>query len=49
MVDAIAALDIKTSFQALFQTGWRPFVLLLVETLWLAAALIGAVLLGLPH
>ena len=49
LVVAIAALGIKTSFQALFQTGWRPFVLLLVETLWLAAALMGAVLLGMPR
>lgn len=44
LVLAIAALGVKTSFQALFQTGWRPFVLLLAETLWLAAALLLAVL-----
>jgi uncharacterized integral membrane protein (TIGR00698 family) len=44
LVLAIAALGVKTSFQALFKTGWRPFVLLLVETLWLAAALLVAVL-----
>lgn len=49
LVVAIAALGIKTSFQALFQTGWRPFVLLLVETLWLAGALLVAVLIGLQH
>lgn len=49
LVVAIAALGIKTSFQALFQTGWRPFVLLLVETLWLAVALLVAVLIGLPR
>lgn len=47
LVVAIAALGIKTSFQALFQTGWRPFVLLLAETLWLAAALLVALRFGL--
>jgi uncharacterized membrane protein YadS len=46
LVLAIAALGVKTSFQALFQTGWRPFVLLLAETLWLAAALLVTVLVG---
>lgn len=46
LVLAIAALGVKTSFQTLFQTGWRPFVLLLVETLWLATALLVAVLTG---
>jgi uncharacterized integral membrane protein (TIGR00698 family) len=48
LVLAIAALGIKTSFQALFQAGWRPFVLLLAETVWLAAALLVAVLAGRP-
>lgn len=46
LVLAISALGIKTSFQALFQTGWRPFVLLLAETVWLALALLAAVLLA---
>ncbi len=40
LVLAISALGIKTSFQALLQTGWRPFALLLAETVWLAAALL---------
>jgi uncharacterized integral membrane protein (TIGR00698 family) len=44
LVLAIAALGVKTSFQVLFQTGWRPFALLLAETVWLAAALLTAVL-----
>ena len=44
LVIAIAALGVKTSFQMLFQTGWRPFALLLVETVWLAAALLAAIL-----
>jgi hypothetical protein len=39
---------VKTSFQMLFDTGWRPFALLLVETLWLAAALLIAILLTRP-
>ena len=37
LVVAIAALGIKTSFQQLAQAGWRPFTLLLVETVWMAA------------
>ncbi|MEO8059712.1 MAG: putative sulfate exporter family transporter [Burkholderiales bacterium] len=45
LVMAIAALGVKTSFQTLLQTGWRPFALLLIETVWLAAALLVAILL----
>jgi uncharacterized integral membrane protein (TIGR00698 family) len=48
LVLAIAALGIKTSFQALLQTGWRPFALLLAETVWLAAALLLALFTVLP-
>lgn len=48
LVLAIGALGVKTSFQMLFQTGWRPFALLLVETLWLAGALLVAILLSRP-
>ena len=44
LVVAIAALGVKTSFQMLLQTGWRPFVLLLVETIWLATALLVTIL-----
>jgi uncharacterized integral membrane protein (TIGR00698 family) len=40
LVVAITGLGIKTSFQSLFQTGWRPLVLMLTETLWLAAAVL---------
>lgn len=36
LVVAIAALGLKTSFRKLSKAGWRPFGLLLVETLWLA-------------
>lgn len=46
LVLAIAALGVKTSFQALFQNGWRPFALLLAETVWLAGALLAIVLAG---
>jgi uncharacterized integral membrane protein (TIGR00698 family) len=48
LVLAIAALGIKTSFQALLQTGWRPFALLLAETVWLGAALLLALYAVLP-
>jgi uncharacterized integral membrane protein (TIGR00698 family) len=48
LVLAISGLGVKTAFQTLCQTGWRPFVLLLAETLWLAAALLVAVLVGRP-
>ncbi|MGV3494014.1 MAG: YeiH family protein [Ramlibacter sp.] len=42
---AIAALGVKTSFRELARAGWRPFALLLVETLWLAGLVLGAALL----
>ena len=48
LVVAIAALGIKTSLPALAQAGWRAFALLLVETLWLAAWVMVAVLLMRP-
>lgn len=43
LVVAIAALGIKTSFQQLAAAGWRPFTLLLVETLWMAAFVLIAI------
>ncbi len=42
---AIAALGMKTSFMQLARAGWRPFMLLLVETLWMAAFVLAAILL----
>ncbi len=36
LVVAIAALGVKTSFGALAQAGWRPMLLIVAETLWLA-------------
>lgn len=44
LVVAIAALGIKTSFMQLARAGWRPFVLLGIETLWMAALVLAAVL-----
>ncbi len=45
LVIAIAALGMKTSFMQLARAGWRPFMLLLVETLWMAAFVLAAILL----
>lgn len=45
LVLAIAALGMKTSFTQLAQAGWRPFVLLLVETVWMAAFVLLAIML----
>jgi len=36
LVLAIAALGMKTSFMQLAQAGWRPIVLITVETVWMA-------------
>lgn len=43
LVIAIAALGIKTSFRQLARAGWKPFTLLLVETLWMAAFVLAAI------
>jgi uncharacterized integral membrane protein (TIGR00698 family) len=45
LVMAIAALGMKTSFAQLASAGWRPFALILAETVWLAALVLGCVLL----
>jgi uncharacterized membrane protein YadS len=45
LVVAIAALGMKTSFMQLAQSGWRPFALLLVETLWMAGFVLVAIML----
>ncbi len=37
LVVAIAALGVKTSFMQLARAGWKPFALLLIETVWMAA------------
>lgn len=36
LVTAIAALGLKTALRSLAEAGWRPLLLMLVETLWLA-------------
>ncbi len=47
LVMAIAALGVKTSFQALAALGWRPVVLLVAETVWLAGfVLIALIFIG---
>ncbi|MDI5933980.1 YeiH family protein [Halomonas kalidii] len=46
LVTAIAALGIKTSFQKLAVVGWRPVILMALETLLLLAMVLGVVILG---
>lgn len=43
LVVAIAALGMKTSLRQLARAGWRPFALLLVETLWMAGLVLAAI------
>jgi uncharacterized integral membrane protein (TIGR00698 family) len=43
LVMAIAALGIKTSFRQLASAGWRPLMLLVVETVWMAGLVLAAV------
>lgn len=43
LIVAISALGIKTSFRELTLAGWRPFTLLLIETLWMAAFVLAAI------
>jgi uncharacterized integral membrane protein (TIGR00698 family) len=45
LVTAIAALGMKTSFKALVEVGWRPVALMVAETIWIGALVLGAVLL----
>jgi uncharacterized integral membrane protein (TIGR00698 family) len=45
LVVAIAALGMKTSFAQLARAGWRPLALILTETLFLAALVLGLTLL----
>ncbi|RDB43451.1 YeiH family protein [Halomonas sp. DQ26W] len=46
LVTAIAALGIKTSFQKLAVVGWRPVILMVLETLLLLGIVLGVVVLG---
>ncbi|MEO3690210.1 YeiH family protein [Roseateles paludis] len=43
---AIAALGVRTSMQALVHSGWRPVLLMVAETVWLAGLVLAWVLLG---
>lgn len=43
LVTAIAALGVKTSFQQLASLGWRPVVLLIVNTLFLASLVLALI------
>ena len=45
LVVAIAALGVKTSFMQLARAGWKPFALLLIETVWMAAFVLAVILL----
>jgi uncharacterized integral membrane protein (TIGR00698 family) len=49
LVLAIAALGIKTSFAQLANAGWRPFLLLLIETVWMAVLVLFAIELRAYH
>lgn len=45
LVVAIAGLGVKTSFQQLARLGWRPVLMLVSETVFLACLILGGVLL----
>ena len=45
LVTAIAALGVKTSLQKLAVVGWKPVAMMVAETLFLLALVLGAVLL----
>ena len=45
LVIAIAALGMKTSFGEVAKAGWRPLALMVLETLWIGAVVLAAVLL----
>ncbi len=44
LITAIAALGIKTSFQKLAVVGWKPVVMMVAETVFLALLVLGVVL-----
>lgn len=45
----VAALGMKSSFMQLARAGWRPLLLVLLCTVWLAAFVLGAALLLMRH
>jgi len=46
LVTAIAALGIKTSFQKLAVVGWKPVILMVLETLFLLVVVLGVIMIG---
>lgn len=44
LVGAIAAIGVKASFAELAELGWRPVMLLVIETVFLALLVLGAIL-----
>ncbi len=48
LVMAISALGMKTSFKALAAVGWRPIAVMIVETVWIGALVLTAVVLFRP-
>jgi uncharacterized integral membrane protein (TIGR00698 family) len=44
LITAIAALGMKTSFKDLIVVGWRPVGLMIIETIWIGALVLAAVL-----
>jgi uncharacterized integral membrane protein (TIGR00698 family) len=45
LVIAIGALGMKTSLQKVFAVGWRPIALMVMETFWIAALVLGSLFL----
>ncbi|HRO57668.1 MAG TPA: putative sulfate exporter family transporter [Burkholderiaceae bacterium] len=45
LIIAIAAIGVKTSFDQLADVGWQPVLMIVLESLWIAAVVLGSVLL----
>jgi len=45
LVTGVSALGVKTSFGSLVRVGWKPIALMVVETAWIGAVVLCAVLL----
>ena len=48
LVTAIAALGMKTSLKMLFEVGWRPVSIIVIQTLFIAGLVLAGVLLMRP-
>ena len=46
LVIAIAALGVKTSFMQLAELGWKPVAMMVAETAFIAAAVLGGIALA---